>query len=43
MPHPPDNSAPRIGHRHVEVFRAVMLAGSATGAAELLHTSQPTV
>lgn len=42
MPHPED-AAPRIGHRHIEVFRAVMLAGSATGAAELLHTSQPTV
>lgn len=45
MIHPPDDTAPppRIGHRHIEVFRAVMLAGSATGAAELLHTSQPTV
>lgn len=43
MPHPEDAAAPRIGHRHIEVFRAVMLAGSATGAAELLHTSQPTV
>lgn len=42
MPHPED-APPRIGHRHIEVFRAVMLAGSATGAAELLHTSQPTV
>lgn len=43
MPHHPEDMAPRIGHRHIEVFRAVMLAGSATGAAELLHTSQPTV
>lgn len=43
MPYPEDAAAPRIGHRHIEVFRAVMLAGSATGAAELLHTSQPTV
>lgn len=40
----PDTSqAPRISHRHIEVFRAVMAAGSATGAAELLHSSQPTV
>ncbi|GLZ84570.1 LysR family transcriptional regulator [Metapseudomonas resinovorans] len=29
--------------RHIEVFRAVMTAGSATGAARLLFTSQPTV
>jgi len=29
--------------RHIEVFRAVMTAGSVTGAAALLHTSQPTV
>lgn len=33
----------RISHRHIEVFRAVMATGSATGAAELLHSSQPTV
>lgn len=33
----------RITHRHIEVFRAVMAAGSATGAANLLHSSQPTV
>lgn len=33
----------RITHRHIEVFRAVMTTGSATGAAELLHSSQPTV
>ncbi|UCV00182.1 LysR family transcriptional regulator [Acidovorax radicis] len=33
----------RITHRHIEVFRAVMTAGSATGAADLLHSSQPTV
>ncbi|MDM4767226.1 LysR family transcriptional regulator [Pelomonas sp. SE-A7] len=32
-----------ISHRHIEVFRAVMRAGSVTGAAELLHSSQPTV
>ncbi|MFZ6047675.1 LysR family transcriptional regulator [Pseudomonas sp. CR3202] len=29
--------------RHIEVFRAVMTAGSVTGAARLLFTSQPTV
>lgn len=32
-----------ISHRHIEVFRAVMTAGSVTGAAGLLHTSQPTI
>jgi DNA-binding transcriptional LysR family regulator len=32
-----------LTHRHVEVFRALMLSGSVTRAAELLHTSQPTV
>ena len=32
-----------LTHRHVEVFRAVMTAGSVTGAAEALFTSQPTV
>lgn len=35
--------APRIAHRHIEVFRAVMLAGGVTGAARMLFTSQPTV
>ena len=38
---PPD--LPRIQHRHIEVFRAIMLAGGVTGAAGLLFTSQPTV
>lgn len=33
----------QLTHRHVEVFRAVMTAGSVTGAAEALFTSQPTV
>ena len=33
----------RIAHRHIEVFRALMLTGSATGAAQMLFTSQPTV
>ncbi|WP_397448544.1 LysR family transcriptional regulator [Pseudomonas sp. NA-150] len=32
-----------ISIRHIEVFRAVMQAGSVTGAARLLFTSQPTV
>ncbi|WP_179402165.1 LysR family transcriptional regulator [Burkholderia guangdongensis] len=32
-----------LTHRQIEVFRALMLAGSATRAAELLYTSQPTV
>ncbi|HEY4068105.1 MAG TPA: LysR family transcriptional regulator [Burkholderiaceae bacterium] len=32
-----------LTHRHVEVFRALMLTGGVTRAAELLHTSQPTV
>ncbi|MBI5254914.1 MAG: LysR family transcriptional regulator [Burkholderiales bacterium] len=32
-----------LTHRHVEVFRALMLTGSVTRAAELLHSSQPTV
>lgn len=39
----PDPAASRISHRHIEVFRAVMTAGSVTGAATLLYTSQPTV
>jgi len=29
--------------RHMEVFRAVMLTGSISGAAEILHVSQPAV
>ena len=33
----------RIAHRHIEVFRALMLTGSATGAAQMLFTSQPTI
>ncbi|MEO9386251.1 LysR family transcriptional regulator [Chromobacterium phragmitis] len=32
-----------INLRHIEVFRAVMTSGSVSGAARLLHTSQPTV
>ncbi|QXZ09543.1 LysR family transcriptional regulator [Comamonas sp. Y33R10-2] len=37
------DAALRITHRHIEIFRAVMTAGSVTGAAQLLYTSQPTV
>jgi DNA-binding transcriptional LysR family regulator len=37
------SDASMLTHRHVEVFRAVMIAGSVTGAAEALFTSQPTV
>ncbi|QTD46761.1 LysR family transcriptional regulator [Ottowia testudinis] len=33
----------QLSHRHIEVFRAVMQAGQVTRAAEVLHTSQPTV
>ncbi|WP_175163593.1 LysR family transcriptional regulator [Paraburkholderia fynbosensis] len=32
-----------LTHRHIEVFRALMTAGSVTKAAEMLFTSQPTV
>jgi DNA-binding transcriptional LysR family regulator len=32
-----------INHRQVEVFRAVMQAGSVTAAAQALHSSQPTL
>ncbi|MBP8205957.1 MAG: LysR family transcriptional regulator [Giesbergeria sp.] len=40
--HPDSTASSRITHRHIEVFRAVMTAGSVTGAADLLHSSQPT-
>jgi DNA-binding transcriptional LysR family regulator len=36
-------SLPPLTHRHVDVFRAVMTAGSVTGAAAALFTSQPTI
>ncbi|MDI4634183.1 LysR family transcriptional regulator [Pelomonas sp. V22] len=32
-----------ISHRHIEVFRAVMLAGGVSEAARQLHSSQPTI
>lgn len=32
-----------LTHRHIEVFRALMTAGSVTKAADMLFTSQPTV
>lgn len=32
-----------LNHRQIEAFRAVMQAGTATGAAALLHTTQPSV
>lgn len=43
MPSATPPNPERIAHRHIEVFRALMLAGSATGAAQLLWTSQPTI
>ena len=33
----------RLSHRQIEVFRTVMNTSHVTRAAELLHTSQPTV
>ncbi|EPD36842.1 MULTISPECIES: LysR family transcriptional regulator [Delftia] len=41
LPH--TSPEPRISHRHLEVFRALMLSGSATAAAQMLFSSQPTV
>lgn len=39
----PDMGCAMLTHRHIEVFRAVMIAGSVTKAAGLLSSSQPTV
>ena len=33
----------RINHRQIEAFRAVMLTGSMTGAADMMHITQPAV
>ncbi|MDQ7250660.1 LysR substrate-binding domain-containing protein [Dongia sedimenti] len=33
----------KFDHRNIEIFQAIMTAGSLTGAAEQLRTSQPTV
>lgn len=33
----------KINWRHIEIFHAVMTSGNLTQAAEILHTSQPTV
>lgn len=43
FPSTPADAAGRIAHRHIEVFRAIMLAGGVSSAAQLLRTSQPTV
>jgi DNA-binding transcriptional LysR family regulator len=39
----PSSQIRAISHRHIDVFRAVMTTGSATTAAQLLHSSQPTI
>ena len=36
-------NADLISHRHVEIFRALMLSGGVSEAARSLHTSQPTL
>ena len=40
---PPPGLALRLTHRQLDVFRTVMRCGQVTRAAELLHTSQPTI
>jgi DNA-binding transcriptional LysR family regulator len=32
-----------MNHRQIDAFRAVMITGTATGAAVLLHTTQPVI
>ncbi|QHI97685.1 LysR family transcriptional regulator [Xylophilus rhododendri] len=39
----PQPLVPALNHRQIEAFRAVMIRGTATEAAVLLHTSQPVV
>ncbi len=39
----PPPTPERITHRHVEIFRSIMLTGSVSNAARMLYTSQPTV
>lgn len=34
---------PAVNLRHIEIFHAVMTTGNLTEAAQMLHTSQPTV
>ena len=43
LPTPTAYGSPMINHRQIEAFRAVMISGTATGAAVLLHTSQPVI
>jgi DNA-binding transcriptional LysR family regulator len=38
-----DQSGTQMNLRQIEVFRAIMVTGSVTGAAQLLHVSQPGV
>jgi DNA-binding transcriptional LysR family regulator len=40
---PPEVDHLRLNLRQIEVFRATMLTGSISGAAKLLHVSQPAV
>lgn len=38
-----DVRMPPLNHRYIEAFRAVMLRGTATEAAAMLHTTQPVI